>query len=103
MFCCPARISPTETCSTTDQVLLLLQKTANLDRCLTFHLLVISLHLHALKLENEIYDLDPLSFRFALGFCCSSCWSWGKFWDKFLKATRNPELQVAYVEKTGDS
>lgn len=60
---------PPETCCTTDQALLLLQKAANLDQYLSFHLLVISLDLHAFKLENEVYDLDPLSFHFALGFC----------------------------------
>lgn len=102
VFCSPASISPPETCCTIEQALLLLQKAANLDQCLTFHLVVISLDLHALKLENEIYDLDPLSFHFALGFCYS-CWSAGKFWDKFSKAASNPELQIAYVGKVVDS
>lgn len=98
-FCSPASISPPETCCTIDQALLLLQKAANLDQCLTFHLLVISLDLHALKPENEMHDLDPLSFQFALRFCYSSCWSGEKFWDKFSKATSNLECQVAYVGK----
>lgn len=103
VFCSPASISPPETCCTTDQALLLLQKAANLDQCLTSHLLVISLDLHAPKPENEIYDLDPLSFHFALGFCYSSCWPEEKFWDKFSKATSNSELQVAYVGKARGS
>lgn len=92
-FCSPASVSLPETHCTIDQALLLLQKAANLDQCLTFHLVVISLDLHALKLENEICDLDPLSFHFALGFCYS-CWSGEKFWDKFSKAASNSEFQA---------
>lgn len=103
VFCSPASISAPETFHTIDQALLLLQNAANLDQCLTFHLLVISLDLHALKLENEIYYLDPLSFHFALGFCYYSWWSGKKFWDKFSKATSNPDLHAVYVGKAVDS
>ena len=67
-FCSPASTSPPETCCTIARALPLLQKASNQDQCLISHLFLICLDLHTPKLENEIDDLDLLSFHYAVGF-----------------------------------
>lgn len=65
-FLSPASLPPPETCCTIDQALLLLQKAANLDPCLSFHLLVISLDLSCAQAGE--WNLWPWSTFFS--FCC---------------------------------
>lgn len=64
-FLSPASLPPPETCFTVDQALLLLQKAANLDWCLSFHLLVISLDLSC----TQAGEWNPWPWSTFFSFC----------------------------------
>lgn len=84
-FLSPASLPPPETCCTTDQALLLLQKAANLDQCPSFHLLVISLDLS--RAQAGEWNLWPWStfFSFCFGILLVFLLVWGNVLGQILK------------------